>query len=535
MELSENIKELNSLIDNLIFEEMWLSKAAYWLLGLMCLVFFIVAIVNLIRRKWNSLFLVFICLFTFTWALFSLFALNSNIPLSSEYYNAFRLIIFIPIPALLALHIHRQVSYKPVRLIAIAFYLLVPAFLVFVYSRDLQAAYARGAVFVDIFSGWYLYLFGLYAVVSIINSYLLCFNVFYQMPLRARRSTRSMLVSVIILMLLLVSYAAWKIGYVYSIPQDSVTVDIILPTAIAAALIIFIYPLFDSMYIMPAADVIVTSREFVMKALSTTVLVLNRNQLILDWNKKDWTLQNPLPKPIYKESYRVYLERVMKMSAGKVSPHNADIFILKSNDNEYHFMQRIGEVGNKRSMMGYIVEIAEVSPLYTKLRYFEEIAHFDTLTGLYNRNAYIDYMKDILNDSNFPLLVLVADLNKLKQTNDVHGHIEGDNFIKCVADSIARIKPDNAFLARVGGDEFVLLIPHGSAEFAEKFISRAIEACGSVPHSAAFVPGASWGYALMTSNEQSYNDVFAEADKMMYEFKKSRIEFSSSGILPQKN
>jgi len=533
MELTDYFEELNSRIDILIFEEMWLSKIAYWLLGIVCMVFLTIAIVKLIKRKWNSLYLVVVFLLTFIWALFSLFALYSDGPASIDYYNAFRLIVFIPIPALLAVHIHRQVSYKSVRLIAGAFYILVPAFLIFVYSKGLHASYAQGVVFSDIFGGWYMHLFNFYAAVSIINSYLLCFNVFYQMPLRARRSTRSMLTSVITLMLLLFSYFAWATGYVDNLPQDSIVLDAILPATIPVALIIFIYPLFDSMYIMPAADVIVTSREFVMKGLSTTVLVLNRNQLILDWNRKDWDLQNPLPKPIYKESYSVYLNRVMKMSAGKVSPHNSDIFILKADDNEYHFMQRIGEVGNKKSEMGYIVEIVEVSSLYTKLRYFEEIAHFDTLTGLYNRNAYIDYMNDILNDSNFPLLVLVADVNKLKQTNDIYGHIEGDNFIKCIADSIDGIKPDNAFLARVGGDEFVLLIPHGTAEFAEDFVHRAIEACGSVPHSGAFVPGASWGYALMTSSEQSYNDVFAEADKMMYEFKKNRIEFSSGGILPQ--
>jgi len=535
MELSEYLAELNSRIDILIFDEMLLSKGAYWLLGIMCLVFVTVATIKLIRRKWNSLVLILICLIILTWSMFSLFAIYSNLELSIDYYSTFRLIIFIPIPALLAIHIHRQVSYKHVRLISVIFYIAVPAFLIFVYFRNLHASYMQGAVSQNIFSGWYLYLFKIYAGVSIINSYLLCFNVFYQMPPRARRSTRSMLISVITLMLMLIGYAAWETGYADNLMQGNSALDVILPTATPVALIIFTYPLFDSMYIMPAADVIVTSREFIMKGLSTTVLVLNRNQLILDWNRKDWDMQMPIPKPIYKESYKTYLERVMKMSTGKVSPHNSDIFILKSDENEYHFMQRIGEVGNKKTKMGYIVEIAEVSPLYTKLRYFEEIAHIDTLTGLYNRNAYIAYTEKILSESNYPLLVLVADVNKLKQTNDIYGHIEGDNFIRCIAQSLARIKPENAFLARVGGDEFVLLIPHGTAEFAEKFISRAIEACGSVPHSDTFIPGVSWGYALMTSSEQSYNDVFAEADKMMYEFKKNRIEFSSSGILPPKS
>jgi len=267
--------------------------------------------------------------------------------------------------------------------------------------------------------------------------------------------------------------------------------------------------------------------------LDTTVLVLNRRHQILDWNRKDWDSSFSLPKPRYKESYSLYLERVLSQYAGRVSPFNPDIVIITKNGIESHFLLRAHEVGYKQRMFGYVVEISEVTLIYNKLRYFQEIAHIDTLTGLHNRNAYIDYTQQVIKDENMPLLILVGDLNELKRINDVYGHLHGDELIIAVAKIIDEAKPENAFVARVGGDEFVLLIPGGSEEQAEHFIKTSNAMCGTVRGGKSHTPSVSWGYSIMTSVDQSYNDLFAEADKMMYDYKKRRVEFSSSGTLPE--
>ena len=87
----------------------------------------------------------------------------------------------------------------------------------------------------------------------------------------------------------------------------------------------------------------------------------------------------------------------------------------------------------------------------------------------------------------------------------------------------------------IGGDEFVLLVPNGSEETAVEFITKANTMCGSAQDDKANKPSVSWGYSIMTSIEQSYNELFAEADQMMYEYKKRRVEFSSSGTLPKES
>ena len=448
-------------------------------------------------------------------------------------FDSILLMAMIPVPAFLTLHISLQVSYKELRPHSIVLHLIIPVFLIFIILRDLFFTSVLSFLpeLADLI--FYTIIFYAYVVIVLIKSYLLCFNVFYQMPPRARRSTKSTFISVIALTLLIAFYASWNTIIASNLPQ-SVIVDLILPLLTPIALAFIIYPLFDSMYIMPASDVIVTSREFIMRGLNTTVLVLNRRHHILDWNRKDWDSSFPLPKPKYKEPYPLYLKRVLSQYSGRVSPHNSDIVIITKNGVETYFLLRAHEVGYKHRMFGFVVEISEVTPIYNKLRYFEEIAHVDTLTGLNNRNAYIDYTQQVIVSENMPLLILVGDLNELKRINDVYGHLHGDELIKTVSNIIIEAKPEGAFVARVGGDEFVLLVPNGSIEIGEEFITKSNAMCGEarVECDMSRKPSVSWGYALMTSVEQSYNELFAEADHMMYEYKKRRVEFSSSGTLP---
>jgi len=323
----------------------------------------------------------------------------------------------------------------------------------------------------------------------------------------------------------------WHTSFEGWLPRNE-WIDIIIPLVTPIILAFVIYPLFDSMYIMPASDVIVTSREFIMRGLNTTVLVLNRRFQILDWNRKDWDSGFALPKPRYKEPYPEYMKRVLDQLSGKVSPHNSEIVIITRDGKEVHFLLRTHEVGYKNKMFGFVVEISEVTQIYSKLREFELIAHIDTLTGLYNRNAYLDYTQRIIKEENMPLAIIVGDLNELKRMNDVYGHLAGDDLIKTVANVITEAKHDNAFVARVGGDEFVVLVPNSGEEAAIDFIKKSNSLCSAIKNDKHRAPSVSWGYSIMTSVDQSYNDLFAEADKMMYEYKKNRVEFSSSGTLP---
>ena len=529
---TDELLEINQQFENMLLNEMLLSKIVYGMLCILCVVFLAIATYKLIRRRWNSIFFILLCVSVIAWSGLSFWALLTRSASQADFFNVIRYIGIVPISAFLALHISLQVSYRILHLRTILLYLTAPVLLALIIIRDVFFPFLLTFLPAHTETMWYLLIFYAYAILTLIKSYILCFNVFYQMPPRTRRSTKSTFISVIALTLMVIINIFWHTSLQDWLPQNE-WVDVFIPLVTPLILVFIVSPLFDSLHIMPASDVIVTSREFIMRGLSTTVLVLNRRFQILDWNRKDWDIGFPLPKPKYKEPYPDYMKRVLNQYSGKVSPHNTEIVIITRDGKEAHFLLRTHEVGYQTKMFGFVVEISEVTQIYSKLRDFEQIAHIDTLTGLYNRNAYHDYTQQIITEEKMPLSILVGDLNELKRMNDVYGHLAGDDLIKTVAKVILDAKPENAFVARVGGDEFVVLIPNSSNEAAEEFIKTSNALCSVIRDDKYRAPSVSWGYSLMTSTSQSYNDLFAEADKMMYEYKKKRVEFSSSGILPE--
>ncbi|MCL1847040.1 MAG: diguanylate cyclase [Coriobacteriia bacterium] len=531
METTSQAVQADNRFQDLVYNYELLSKVAFSLICLLCLLFFFFALRNKRKLRWQSLPFMFLCVSVLIWSLCSALTVFLEDPQITNYFATLRYVGIIPIPALLCLHIKQQVSYKELRPLPVVIFFLVPLLLLFLLLRELFFPLTLGPLPLISETQWYSLIFYVYAAVVLIRSYLLCFDVFYQMPKRMRRSTRFMLLGISAVVLLLLFDAILGNQAALALPQND-SLDIILPLVSPFALFLLLYPLYSAMHIMPASDVIVTSREFVMGGMSTAILVLNHNQKILDWNKTDWGVVYPLPQPLFREPFEDYIERLLLMKICRISPHNENIIIAKKDDKETHFLLYTHEARNNKRSFGSIVEISDITPVYTMLRYFEQIARYDQLTGMHNRNSYLHRVSLIAREENMPLLILVGDVNNLKQTNDIHGHLLGDQLLVTVTDVIKKSLPRNAFAARVGGDEFVLLVPRGNAEVAIEFVRKTNELFSQIHHEVFGTPSISWGFAVMTSTQESYNEVFSHADAMMYEYKKSLHHFRSSGLLP---
>ncbi|MCL2126305.1 MAG: diguanylate cyclase [Oscillospiraceae bacterium] len=546
MQLDESYQNANSQFADLLYNGGILSKSVLVVLCCVCIILLIYALTKKLKRRWESAYFVLLCACVVVWAGCSLAAefmsgsgaadggglggIGSGSGVSGALI-ALRNIGLALIPALLCAHVQLQVSYKELRPVIVGSMLVVPVFLSLLVLRD--AAFPNALAAVPAFNEtmWFTLLFYAYAAVCLIRAYLLCFDVFYQMPKHMRRSTRYILLSVSAISLLLVMDVLWKNSLSDLLPHTAAT-DVLLPLAAPLALLLLIYPLYSAMHLMPAEDVIVTSREFVVGGLSTTIFVLGGRKQILDWNRKDWDEGYPLPKPLYKEPLEVYRKRIIDSNTCRVSKHDSDIVTTSLGGVETHFLMRTREVRNRIKRFGYVLEISDITPVYTIMRYFEEIAHYDQLTKLHNRNAYIAYVQQIVEAELLPLLIFVGDVNGLKTLNDSQGHVLGDVLLKAIADIIQEAAPPEAFLARVGGDEYVVLIPHGTDDDANRFVQDVISLCSATHHEAFGSPSISWGYSIMTSREQSYNEVFEQADAMMYAYKKGRNMFTSSGLVP---
>ncbi|MCI8365001.1 MAG: diguanylate cyclase [Eubacterium sp.] len=120
------------------------------------------------------------------------------------------------------------------------------------------------------------------------------------------------------------------------------------------------------------------------------------------------------------------------------------------------------EEGAVTGIVGLINNVTEYELLKKKLR---EQAITDALTGLYNR-AYLDEFIKTHKDDCYPLAIISADCDGLKEINDTYGHTAGDEYIKATVSLFKMVLPQECILFRMGGDEFLALLPSVSEEEA---------------------------------------------------------------------
>lgn len=109
----------------------------------------------------------------------------------------------------------------------------------------------------------------------------------------------------------------------------------------------------------------------------------------------------------------------------------------------------------------------------------DETARTDALTGVLNRGAFADELEQELQrarDTATPLAVISLDLDHFKQVNDLYGHAGGDDALRAVTQIITRVVPDDAVFARVGGEEFAVLLPGRDFGLALPIAERVREA-----------------------------------------------------------
>lgn len=108
-----------------------------------------------------------------------------------------------------------------------------------------------------------------------------------------------------------------------------------------------------------------------------------------------------------------------------------------------------------------------------------KLAYYDHLTGLSNKKRFIDYVNDIIQTNSgqtCSLSVLYLDLDSFKMINDTMGHVKGDELLKKVSERLISTVRINDAIARVGGDEFIVLVNSGNEKVVSTIASRLNEA-----------------------------------------------------------
>jgi diguanylate cyclase len=155
----------------------------------------------------------------------------------------------------------------------------------------------------------------------------------------------------------------------------------------------------------------------------------------------------------------------------------------------------------------------------------------DTLTGLPNREAYGERVhNEILRWQRYqhPLSLAVLDIDFFKKVNDEYGHQMGDKVLKAISTSVANRLREVDFMARFGGEEFVLLLPETTAEEALSLLNRTRERLAKTHMRSKKDDGEETKFTVTVSigisefkEGDTADDVFERADKALYEAKES--------------
>ena len=190
----------------------------------------------------------------------------------------------------------------------------------------------------------------------------------------------------------------------------------------------------------------------------------------------------------------------------------------------------------------FIFQIQDITERKRAEAALQSLSLVDELTGLYNRRGFLavteQHLAAIRRNKKMPV-ILYADLDGLKVINDSLGHHEGDRALVKAAEIFKETFRSSDIIARIGGDEFVVLAAIGPEESAEFLTNRLEEnfKAASAQWNHSYDLSVSVGRALFDDDEgHSIEELMALADRAMYEnkrHKRSRHNFTPESISPR--
>ncbi len=362
--------------------------------------------------------------------------------------------------------------------------------------------------------GPWFYIHCVYSYALIVTASLLLIKTFVLMPKYSRRPIILMMTGMLALVL---SNIIVVFNFVYF--QYDITIYG------SVMLLVMFYLVLG---VMSTANIVITSRQWIYNNFSSMIMVLDAEKLVIDCNPKAKMLLSGLGMPETGFNFDDFNSRWIKLQNGRISEYDNSILTVETGGSEQHYRIIIQECEENGEVVGYFAEIQEITQLYSMFRLLEESATYDKLTGLFNRNSYTERLSAWSGEDVLPLGIVFGDVNLLKRVNDKYGHLVGDEMLKAAAAAILDSSPERAFAARIGGDEFAVLIPNSSREELDSLCQRIHERFAE--HNAGEFGGAgiALGSVLRGDISEDLRQMLREADRLMYSDKYDRRKKGAS-------
>jgi len=198
---------------------------------------------------------------------------------------------------------------------------------------------------------------------------------------------------------------------------------------------------------------------------------------------------------------------------------------LKNRKNEFIPIEIVATpiLDKKDDVLGIVLVFRDITEKKKKEERILYLSYNDHLTTLNNRRYFEEQLRVYDNEANLPLSIIMIDVNGLKLINDAFGHLVGDTMLQKIANILKESYRKNDLIARIGGDEFALLLPNTNAKQAKDIITK-IAAKISQEKISSINLSISYGYETKTLKDESIKDVFKKAESKMYKHKLSESQ-----------
>jgi len=269
--------------------------------------------------------------------------------------------------------------------------------------------------------------------------------------------------------------------------------------------------------------------EFVERCMQEIrVIDVNRRTLEMFHAPDKATLLRNLDQVFRDEMTPAFTEQLIDLWNGKLTQHR-EVINYRLDGELLNVLLHFSVLPGAETDWSLVqIALIDITARKKAEAYLEYLGKHDVLTRLRNRAYFEDELHRLERRGPWPVTIVAIDLNRLKSVNDHSGHAAGDALLRRAGEVLAKVADKPTCAARIGGDEFVLLMPHADEQAGQEMMAR-VQALIELNNS--YYAGAPLSLAMGCATAQKGDRLEAtvtQADERMLDAK--REFYASSGF-----